>query len=433
MQQTGSDLTSAQVRARVAELLERVVDGQRTTDQISAGSVLPPVGVEMLFGCLRHYLSLDAAVSSVLDRPIEQKHRVAHCLMIVGAYQLGYMRIPKHAVINETVSAARVLKLPWLSSLVNAVLRQLTKTDFSVNDHSIEYPEWLSTRLARQYPNDWSSVASLLLERAPMALRVNVTATTPEKYADRLTSAGIAFEPSDEPTTIILAQPMATRDLPGFAAGEVSVQDIGSQQVARTISDLSAPASTPRILDACAAPGGKCHAMAERLPRATITALNVSQARLATLTAAGARLGHDRVRTQVADATTLTWWDDEPFDYVLADVPCSGTGTLRRHPDIKLIRRATDLPGLATLQGKLLANLWHTLKPGGTLLYSTCSLLEEENDAVIRGFLQRADDAQPVPIKFQPGIEREFGRQLLPTRNGGDGYYLCLLGKRKPR
>ena len=438
-------------RAEVASLLRQVVDNGRTTDQLLASnpSVAPP-SREILLGSLRHFFSLAAIVDVRLARAIKGKARNVYFLLIAGAYQLIYMRTPAHAVVNESVAATRVLGVPWMTGLVNAVMRALANEPTPANnidEQTFDHPEWLLACWRREYPDRWQQLAQTQLQRAPMCLRINRRRTVPSAYRARLTEAGIEYRNGDDnDATVTLSRPVPPATLPGFQEGLVSVQDAGAQRVAQTVAALLPSRDTPtRLLDACAAPGGKAFAIAEffsvdRIGKTVdIVALDISDVRLAHMTDELRRLDHHDVAMVCGDATGLGWWDGQPFDAILADVPCSGTGTLRRHPDIKVLRRDADIAAYAALQHKMLASLWHTLKPGGTLLYSTCSLLEEENEAVIRGFLERCDDATANAEVLRGAladnrtgepadtVEFVYGVQLLPQDGGGDGYYVCVL------
>jgi 16S rRNA (cytosine967-C5)-methyltransferase len=350
------------------------------------------------------------------------------------------MRIPAHAAIHETVAACRRLRKPWASGLVNAVLRGFADDLKSYQtDHSFELPEWIFSRLEARGPPYADEVMRGLLERAPMSLRVNTRRISVGGYHARLDSAGIRWNPGLIPEHIVLTQPRKAAVLPGYAAGLVSIQD-GGAQLAASMLPLSKPGA--RILDACAAPGGKLFHLIETRPDVQFTALEHNERRFTHLVAEAGRLGHEGIELLCADATSRAWWSGEEFDAILADVPCSGVGTLRRHPDIKHLRVADDLPGFRTQQENLLARLWHTLRPGGNLLYCTCSLFDEENDQVISNFLASNRNAVTRPINFDQGLPTglptQFGWQLFPlpatqvsAACSVDGFFYALLEKRK--
>lgn len=446
---------SVDSRAEAARALHRVVFEHHTVDQAIGDVQLSAEAQEMLYGSLRHYFSLSATVNRTLHRPLKAKDHVIWALMIVGAYQLFHMRVPDHAALNETVEACTTLGRPWAKGIVNAVLRRARRTE-----RSFEHPEWMQRQLRADYGADAEAIMLANNERAPMALRINTARGSTEDYAAALADAGIPFrrrigpllqdsQPvSTGPETLILQAPVPSRELPGYADGLVSIQDAGAQFAAH----LLAPAPGERVLDACAAPGGKLFHLAERFPNARLTALEVSPPRLEQLRREAARLqqplaGHAAAPPQAAqpgagpdpglilrqaDARRLDWWDGAPFDHILLDAPCSGSGTLRRHPDIKILRQAADLAGYAQLQGSLLANLWRVLRPGGTLLYCTCSLFAKENDEVIAAFTASHEDAALVPFTLDTGRPMRCGWQLLPTDVDTDGFYYARLRRVDP-
>lgn len=396
---------------------------------------------ELVYGSLRHYYTLEKAVAACLDRPLRKKDQDIMSLLVVGAYQLLFMRIPDHAAINETVDAARQLKKPWARGLANAVLRTIADRKDSI-ERSVEFPDWLQDRLREAYPEAFEDLARAVIERAPMSFRINTRKQSPDEYRSLLTAAGIPAYPGYLPEHGVLEAPQPARDLPGYAEGRVSIQDAGAQLLAAVIPGHLRDRA--RILDACAAPGGKLFHLAERLPDAELIAIEHSADRLAVLTREAQRLGHEAVRLVHADATGRDWAGaDEPFDLVVLDAPCSGTGTLRRHPDIKVLRKPGDLADYRTLQLALLRNLWPLVKPGGSLIYCTCSLLPEENDQVIEAFLGEGHDPadQPQldgPVELPVGIATRYGWQLLPLPAAPtppnltvDGFYFARMTRQE--
>lgn len=422
-------------RAEAARLLDQVISGGHTTDQAMADADISPLCRELVFGSLRHYFSLTELLTATLHQPVKRKDRELWALMIVGAYQLKYLRVPDHAAIFETVSAVRDLERPWARGLVNAVLRRIAALP-APNERSLEHPPWLESRLRREYP-DAAAVMAANNARAPMALRVNQARIAPAEYRARLTAAGLAArapgpaaaaDPAETglgPESLMLEEPVKVADLPGYREGLVSVQDAGAQFAAALLE----PGAGERVLDACTAPGGKLFHLLERYPAASYTALEFSPGRLQHVLDEAARLGHRTFAAREADAATLDWWDGVPFRHVLVDAPCSGTGTLRRHPDIKVLRRESDLAEAAALQRRLLANLWRVLEPGGTLLYCTCSILGAENDEVIDTVLHEQPDARIVGLRLSSGRATRHGWQLLPTDPDTDGFYYARMTK----
>lgn len=431
-------LSPAELRARAAALLDRIIVRKETTDQVLEGAPADPSLREILYGCLRHYFSLSNAVERALRHPLRVKDHDLKCLMIVGVYQLNYMRIPPHAAVNETVAATRPLGKPWAKALVNAVLRNAPAPNA---ERSFEHPAWMRRLLERAYGELAPAIMIANNERAPMTLRVNRLRTSPEAYRSMLDAAGIASRSPQAGSrdgvgwgaeTLTLLEPLPVAELPGFSDGLVAVQDAGAQLAAPLLAAADAglaPGGPGRLLDACAAPGGKLFHLLEREPGVAAVALESSRTRLDLMAREASRLGHTDFASHCADATGLDWWDGEPFDRVLIDAPCSGSGTLRRHPDIKLLRQAADLSRYAALQARLLANLWQTLRPGGTLLYCTCSLFPMENDEVIGRFLSAQTEARADALTLPTGQATRYGWQLLPIDCDTDGFYYARLRK----
>jgi 16S rRNA (cytosine967-C5)-methyltransferase len=416
-------------RASAARMLAGVVAGGQTSDQVLARAPADPLTRELFYGAMRHYFALGEEVDSALTRPLRKKDEIIRFLLIVGAYQLRYTRIPDHAAINETVNACKALKKTSTASLVNGVLRSLQRksaqTERSFEDAlAHEYPDWMSVLIHRDYGELAQEILQACLIKAPLTLRVNQRRSTPENYRGLLDAKAIGYQPAYSEEYLVLDQAYPTDSLPGFDTGLVAVQDAGAGFAAK----LLAPASGARVLDACAAPGGKLFHLMECQPDIDALAVELSATRMERLINQAQLLGHAPT-TIVADATNLDWWNGSPFDAVLLDAPCSGSGTLRRHPDIKILRNAADLPGYSQLQSQLLTNLWRTVRPGGSLLYCTCSLFAEENDTVVSRFLAANDNAIVEDISLPTGIPRDFGWQLLPTDPKTDGFYFSLLTK----
>lgn len=444
---------ASQERARAARTLVDIIHEGRTTDQsfgrraghgARSSPEASPLISELVYGSLRYYLLLEPAVTRHLSRPFRTKDYDLKLLLIVGAYQLIFMRIPDHAAINETVNACRALKKPWARALINAVLRKVAadKTPIIASEHSFGLPAWLLQRLQQDLPDHADALAEASLERAPMSLRVNLLRADSADCRQALDQDGIVAHPGWLPEHLILEQPVPTRQLPGHAEGYLSVQDGGALFAAELIiaSLAGADRSSPAILDACAAPGGKLFHLAERLPEASLTGVEISAERLAHMRDEASRLGHDDIRLLKGDATGNDWLPaaDTVFDVILLDAPCSGSGTLRRHPDIKLLRQPEDLTAYARQQSRLLDNLWQRLTPGGTLLYCTCSLFAEENDQVIAAFLAEHADASIEPLTLPLGMATRHGWQLLPLPAGDsvpnrtvDGFYFARMTRRE--
>jgi 16S rRNA (cytosine967-C5)-methyltransferase len=426
------------LRAAAARDLDRVVHKHRSLDQVlsAAGAKLRPEDAplhrELVTGAIRHFYSLQAEVTGALHRPLKDRDSVVFCLLLLGTYQLRHTRIPDHAAINETVSAVNELARPWARALVNGVLRAVQRqppTPSGDAQITFDHPSWLLERLQQDYPQRWQDIAIANNTRAPLALRVNLARVTRGDYLALLSQQGHSAAPGTSAETILMTSPVARSVLPRYTDGWVSIQDEGAQLAA----PLLAPSAGQRVLDACAAPGGKALHLAGLAECIDLTALEIDEQRLETLREESRRLGMT-LTLQAGDATQRDWWDGRPFDRILIDAPCSGTGTLRRHPDIKLLKTEDDVRAFAQIQSKLLTNLWSTLEVGGCLLYCTCSVLNAENDAVIDDFLDREPTARVLPITTNWTasnwcVATQYGRQLLPTSGGPDGFFFAIVEK----
>lgn len=389
---------------------------------------------ELIYGALRVLPRLEALVGFLLHHPVKPSDRDLEALILVGLYQLTVMNTPPHAAVASTVEASRLIGKPDKAALVNALLRRfirerddlLAKADQLPSARWL-FPEWLLAALRRDWPEDWERIVAASNARPPMSLRVNRLRNDRRAYAGLLAAAGMTARPITETESgLMLDHPVPTRELPGFDTGLVSVQDGGAQLAAQILDAQTGE----RILDACAAPGGKTAAILERAGEGLeLIAVDSELARLETLRENLLRLGlHARVERGDA-ASPRGEWAVVPFQRILLDVPCSATGVIRRHPDIKWLRRAADVPALCELQARILDAAWRLLAPGGRLLYVTCSLLAAENEEQVVAFLARTPDAREVPIDADWGLARGHGRQLLPTPGGSDGFYYALLGK----
>ena len=416
----------AQLRARAA-LAVHAARWRGVRLETSLGAQAPALLTELAYGACRHYHSLAGCVDTRLARPLKRRDLALHALLVVGAYQLRHTRIPPHAAVSETVAATAHLRRPWAKGLVNATLRHLLRTAPAPANAAQrwDHPEWMLTAFEAAWPADCPTLFQANNSRAPMALRVNVAKVGVATYRERLGAAGLTHRQGLTPATLVLDAPTRADTLPGFHDGCVSVQDEGAQ-LAATL--LPAPPGG-RMLDACAAPGSKAFHFQEQHPRVHVTALDADPERLDHLRDEARRLGHRLADAIVGDATSNGWWDGEPFDAILVDAPCSGTGTLRRHPDIKVSRSAAAVTRAAAKQRAMLANLWHMLSPGGTLLYCVCSILPEETDAVVTSFARATPDAVVKPINAAWGRPTAGGRMLLPTCGGPDGFYYARIDK----
>jgi 16S rRNA (cytosine967-C5)-methyltransferase len=388
----------------------------------------------LVFGTLRHYFLLEQLYQPLLKSPLPEKDEICYPLICVGLYQLKFMRVPQHAVLSETVEAARVLGKPRLTGLINAVLRNYLRQQDRLDARALRAPEakynhpaWLIKRIQKAWPTQWEDILAANNAHPPLSLRVNTRCITPQEYLEMLALAGINAQRVDEALpAIALDSACDVRELPGFSSGCFYAQDVAAQSAA-TLLDLK---PGQRVLDVCAAPGGKTTHIAEIEPKlAALVAVDNAPARCARITENLKRLQH-QATVIVGDARTpQSWWDKEPFDRILVDAPCSATGVIRRHPDIKLLRRDSDIAALATQQRELLDGVWSLLKPGGTLVYTTCSILPEENEAVMGDFINNHPDALISPFQMSVGEKRTVGHQVLPGQNDRDGFYYARLQK----
>ena len=418
--------TPAALRARAARAVAAVRRKGRPLDEL-LGPGTPPLIRELAFGTCRHYFSLRSDLDARLSEPLRERHQDVYALLLVGLYQLRHLRIPDHAAVSETVAGARVLGKPWARALVNGVLRGATRSPAppAADEERWEHPAWLIEALRAAWPDDHAALLEANNTRAPMAIRVNRAKNDVMAYRALLDAGGFAHRPGLAPASLVLETPTAASRLPGYDQGWAAIQDEAAQ-LAATLLPCSKGA---RVLDACSAPGGKAFALLEAEPTLALTALDASEVRLGRLRTEAKRLGHRPAQILTGDATGTAWWDGTPFDAILLDAPCSGTGTLRRHPDIKVSRTPPDVRAASRLQRALLAGLWRVLSQRGSLLYCTCSVLPEENDAVIEGFLAATPDASPVSLDAPWGRPTAHGRILLPSPGGPDGFYYARLVK----
>ncbi|MGW8248117.1 MAG: 16S rRNA (cytosine(967)-C(5))-methyltransferase RsmB [Acidiferrobacterales bacterium] len=387
---------------------------------------------EIAYGCMRWYYLLDSLANELLEKPLKSKDQDVHLLLLVGLYQLEFLSIKPHAAVAETVAATTILGKPWAKGLLNACLRRfqrehaklLERVTASGDSVALSHPQWLLQELKRDWPNDWPAIAEQNNQRPPMHLRVNLAKTSREDLSQRLAEAGFHAAELATPCGLALDSPAPVDNLPGFADGEFSVQDVSAQYAAILLE----PQQGEKLLDACAAPGGKaCHLLEIVDGEATLVAVELDPTRAERIRENLSRLDLS-AELKIADAAYPgAWWDKKPFDRILLDAPCSATGVVRRHPDIKYHRTPSDVDKLTELQAALLEALWPLLKRGGKLLYATCSVLARENEQQITRLLDRHTDAREVPVSPTGSIPRLHGVQLLPSE--GDGFYYCLVEK----
>lgn len=386
---------------------------------------------ELIYGVCRWYGELDAIAQQLLKSPIRNKDRVVHFVLLVGLYQLRKITTAEHAAVAETVSACKQLNRQWAKNLINGCLRTYQRNPINPQEeqNSLSHPSWIRNEIEQAWPSHASVIFAANNEKPPMCLRVNRMLNSRTEYLNELSNAGIsASVDQNTKNGIILDQPCSVSLLPRFQLGACSVQDTAAQIAA----ELLAPKAGMTILDACAAPGGKTAHILEQCDNdLEVDALDISEKRCVQLHSTLSRLNLN-ANVYAADAATKPSWPTPSggYDRILVDAPCSGLGVVRRHPDIKHHRRPSDIDSLAKTQAALLDGLWPLLKPGGLMLYTTCSILPSENSKQIAQFVALENDAMLTSFSHPNAIPLEFGAQTLPGVNGMDGFYYCLLEKK---
>jgi 16S rRNA (cytosine967-C5)-methyltransferase len=390
-------------------------------------------------GSLRWYLRLAPAIDGLLSHPQGVADEI-RSLLIVSAHQIEYSRNAPQATAHAAVDATRILGQGRASGLVNAVLRRfvaekasrLSEVDRQLSGRTA-HPRWLVKLLEQAWPESHESILAADNEHPPLVLRVDLSRKSRATYLEELAAVDIAASPLEwAPAAVRLDRPVAVSLLPGFREGIVSVQDAGAQLAAKLLD--AQPAM--RVLDACAAPGGKTGHLLEHTPDlAELVAIDIDEDRVTRIRENLERLGR-QAQIQIADVSAPGgFWDRRPFDRILVDAPCSSTGVIRRHPDIKLLRRASDIPAFVTVQDRILRAAFNMLAPGGRLVYCTCSVLPVENEEVVERLLAAEPlarvAAMPPAGALAPGaLDRKIGIQLIPgSQAGTDGFYYACLEK----
>ena len=425
------------VRAAAAGVIGDVLGGQSLNQTLPGRQDLVAdrdraLLQQLCYGTLREAPRLQALLAQLLDRPLRDKDRDITALLLCGLYQLDSTRVPDHAAVAATVNATRVLKKPWAKGMTNAVLRRYLRERehlaLALDPAAVaSHPEWLYDKILAQWPEQAATIFAANNQQPPMTLRVNSSRLSREACLDILQQQGIdASAGTLSPHALQLTRPMDVWTIPGFTTGMLSVQDEAAQMAAL----LLAPRAGERILDACAAPGGKaCHILEVQPALAELVAMDIDAGRLQRVAENMARL--NLVATLVVGnaAHPPPQMLPSSFDRILVDAPCTASGVIRRHPDVKLLRRGSDIAQLADQQLQILKGLWPLLKPGGTLLYATCSIFSEENSQVVHRFLCTQGDASALQEPVAWGEEVACGRQLLPAHDGPDGLFYALLCK----
>jgi len=382
----------------------------------------------LCYGVLRWHHLLQWQADELLTRPLKRSDVELAALIRIGLYQLQWLRVPDHAAVSATVSAADSLGKTNAKGLVNAVLRRfirdrerLAQQIIKVPEAAMSHPSWMLAKVKEDWPEEWLDIINANNGPPPMWLRVNARRGTRERYLASLGAAGVTAQPLSGPSSaILLGKPQAMSTLPGFTDGEVSVQDAAAQLAVGFL----ALEPGQRVLDACAAPGGKsAHILESRTDISELVALDRDSDRLAVMSAEFERLKLEGTVVH-GDAThPAEWWDGQLFDRILLDAPCSALGVIRRHPDIKVLRRPGDIAQVLINQRALLKALWKLLTPGGRLVYSTCTILKEENQHQIQWFLEETPTARP------PTSQAWSSRQILPGEVNMDGFYYACIEK----
>ncbi|WGE54655.1 16S rRNA (cytosine(967)-C(5))-methyltransferase RsmB [Actinobacillus equuli subsp. equuli] len=425
-------------RAIAAQIILQVLDQGK-----SLSSLLPeiqtqldpkdvPLVQEITFGVCRVLPRLELVIKQLVAKPLKGKTRLVHCLLLVGLYQLLYMRVPAHAAVDEVVNATKVLKLDSFRALTNGVLRRFLREQaqiLAVADKHWQtlHPDWFVNRIKKVYPH-WREIVEANNQRPPMWIRANQQHIKAQDYAVLL--GELVAKNSENSTAcvpdcaILLENPVPVAKLMHFEQGWATVQDAHAQWSA----ELLGAKNGELVLDACAAPGGKTTHILEKAPQAQVIALDIEENRLKRVRENLARLGQT-AKVICGDASKPKEWlePDVMFDRILLDAPCSATGVIRRHPDIKWLRKEQDIAELAELQNKILHALWQKLKPNGVLLYATCSILPEENEQQINRFVTQQTDAKLVEMDFNG--EKTAMKQFFPQEKGGDGFFYAKLVK----
>ncbi len=427
------------LRGIATAILTKVIkDGQSLTVALDYALDAVPDGKDrafiqaLCFGVLRQYHQLDFILQQLLSKSIRNKDTDIKVLLLIGLYQLKYMRVKSHAAVSETVVAAK--KKSWAKSLINGVLRQYQREqetlDKLADDNfiaSYSHPQWLVDSIKQSWPEQFREILQENNKQAPMVLRVNLAQMTRGEYLEKLEHKAIIASPvAFCSTAIVLKKAVLVEQLPGFSDGMVSVQDTAAQLSAELL-DVQVSQS---VLDLCAAPGGKTAAILERQTQiGSMLAVDIDETRLLRVNENLQRLKL-QAQTLVGDASNLGQWvKSQLFDRILVDAPCSALGVIRRHPDIKLLRRESDIAELQELQKHILNEAWNLLLPGGVLLYATCSILKQENEGQIELFLSNHADAREVLIEGEWGVKRPIGRQVLTGDLEMDGFYYAKLVK----
>ncbi|MFT5657944.1 MAG: 16S rRNA (cytosine967-C5)-methyltransferase [Gammaproteobacteria bacterium] len=432
------DIKTANPRQLALQSLLLVIGKGRSLDD-ALSSVLEPlpgldardIGLsrELASGVCRWYYSLQFLLKPRLRKAFKSKDLDLHIILLIGMYQIMMMRVDDHAAVNETVKLAQLQNKGWARGLVNGVLRQLIRDEAQIESIPVEesYPQWMQNSFAADWPEQCVEILHAGNQRAPMTLRVDLNQRARDEQIELMREQSI--EASAHPvveSAVVLDKPCPVAQIDGFEAGMVSVQDAATQLAAQLLDCRPGM----RVLDACAAPGGKSAHILQACDELTLLAVDKDESRLALIEQNLGRIGRQAQLLCGDAAQPADWHDGEQFDRILADVPCTASGVIRRHPDIKLLRRDDDISKLVLQQQAILRALWPLLKPGGVMVYSTCSIFKDENEHQIASFVSDNKNCTVNRLNsVQWGEKRPYGRQILPGQQDMDGFYYAKLHK----
>ena len=432
------------VRVQSSLVLNQVIHGKHSLDRAieqahkDIDDNEKPLLTNICYGTLRFYWELKAKIDQLLSQPLKKKDKIIENLLQSAIFQIDKTRIPDHAVVSQTVEASRKLNKGHFSSLINGILRTYLRSDRDIEKITEEikfnHPNWMIEKIKQDWPLNWEQILKKNNDRAPMWLRVNQKKIETKKYLKQFLTDESKIEADNmqlNDYAICLKTPISVKYLPGFEEGYVSIQD-GAAQLA---ADILLENKSGRILDACAAPGGKTAQLIENIDStSTVTAIEIDSKRAELINENLLRLGHS-TEVIVGDASDIeSWWDSIFFDLILLDAPCSSSGVIRRHPDIKHLRRKDDICTFQKKQLKIISAMWKILAPKGRLLYVTCSIFKEENDEVMNQFLEKHDNVALQDLLLNNNILEEmiktrYGYQLFPGTINTDGFYFSCLKK----
>lgn len=424
-------------RAQAARLIAQLMANQSSLANLIP-KYLPTINEqdtglfkELCFGSMRYFPRLAGIANQLIKKPLKEKDHDIYALLILGLYQLSYTRVPDHAALAATVDASVELRKHWAKSFINGVLRQYQRHADSLTDNLSEaerfsHPDWFLGMVKKRWPDHIDQIVVANNTQPPMTLRVNRLKTSRDNYLSLLAQQGIDAKACQfSADGINLGHAKAVEQLPEFSQGWASVQDESAQLAA----GLMVIEDGDRVLDACCAPGGKtCHLL-EQGTTAEVHGLELVEGKLERVEQNLQRLGLDATLFAGDAAEPEHWFDGQQYDKILLDAPCSATGVIRRNPDVKLMRQPEDIHVLAELQLRILTALWPLLKPGGRLVYATCSIMPQENSLLVKRFVEQTNDCQHLPIAAGWGIEQPFGRQILTGLQDGDGFFYACIEK----